>query len=242
MIKLISWNVNGRTGEALDKQADAIRSQSPHLLCLQEVTKGSEPPWRARLEEVGLEHIETSVGLVGAGRRYANLLASRWPLTLMPPSEFEIPYPEKVLSAVVAAPAAAFELHNAHLPPGSTRPLEKLATFEGIFERLARRARRPRLLCGDFYTPRAEQRDGTVVTWASKKHGGLRQRWEEAEGSVLIGLRDHDLNDAYRALHAYISNPTSYLPNGPNPAPRRYDHIYVSKALMPCAAAIARTV
>lgn len=229
MIKLISWNVNGRVGAALDRQAAALREEAPHVLCLQEVTVGSEPAWMERLASAGLTEIETTTRLIGSGRRYANLIASHWPLARLSPTEFEIPYPEKVLSAVVAAPSVALEVHNAHLPPGSTRPLHKLATFEGIFERLARPARRPRILCGDFNTPRREHADGTVETRAGR-HAALADRWESAERNVLLGLRDFDLTDAYRGLHGYDTHPASYLPGDRDATERRYDHIYVSKS------------
>ena len=33
---------------------------------------------------------------------------------------------------MVATPSTALEIHNAHLPPGVSRPVEKLETFEGI--------------------------------------------------------------------------------------------------------------
>ncbi len=228
MIKLISWNVNGRVGSALDRQATALVGEAPQIVCLQEVSAGSEGPWKERLSASGLTEIATTTGLIGAGRRYANLIASCWPLARMSPTEFEIPYPEKVLSAVVAAPSVALEVHNAHLPPGSTRPLHKLATFEGIFERLARPTRRPRILCGDFNTPRREHGDGTVETW-SGRHAALADRWESAERNVLLGLRKFDLADAYRRLHGYEKHPASYLPRDGDARGRRYDHVYVSE-------------
>jgi endonuclease/exonuclease/phosphatase family metal-dependent hydrolase len=178
--------------------------------------------------------METTIGLIGPGRRYANLIASCWPLARTPVTDFQIPYPEKVVSAVIAAPTVALEVHNAHLPPGSTRPLHKLATFEGIFERLAQPARRPRILCGDFNTPRLEHSDGTVETWAGRRPA-LAKRWEEAERAVLVGLRDFDLTDAYRALHGYDTHPTSYLPGDRDARGRRYDHIYVSNDAKPSA-------
>lgn len=165
MIKLFSWNVNGRVDAALDRQADALLGAQPHVVCLQELTPGSEPGWRRRLTDAGLSAIATSTHLIGPGRRYANLIASRWPLTLLPAGEFEIPYLEKVLSAVVAAPTAALELHNAHVPPGVSRPVQKLETLEGIFARLARKALRPRILLRRLQYPagRARGRQGRAL-------------------------------------------------------------------------------
>ncbi len=148
---------------------------------------------------------------------------------MLPEGGCEIPYPEKVLSALVSIPNTALEIHNAHLPPGVSRPVEKLKTFEGIYARLARPAHGPRILCGDFNTPQAEQEDGSIETWASS-HPELAERWEQAEGAVLWGLRDHDLSDAYRWLNGFAENPTSYIPRGRHPKRRRYDHVYASQS------------
>ena len=229
MFKLYSWNVNGRVDASLDRQAATLLGEQPHLVCLQEVTSGSEPGWREHLTAAGLTAIATSTHLIGPGRRYANLIASRWPLSLLPQGEFVIPYPEKVLSALVAIPETELEIHNAHLPPGVSRPVQKLETFEGLYARLARPAEGPRILCGDFNTPQSEQEDGTIETWASS-HPELAERWERAEGSVLWGLRDHDLSDVYRRLNGFAEHPTSYIPGGRNPKRRRYDHVYTSES------------
>ena len=44
-----------------------------------------------------------------------------------------------------------------------------------------------------------------------------------------MGLRDHDLSDAYRWLNGFAENPTSYIPRGRHPKRRRYDHVYASQ-------------
>ena len=83
-----------------------------------------------------------------------NLVASRWPIRALPPTQ--VPYPERVLSVEIDTPwGVTIELHNVHIPDGSTYELEKIETFEGVFKRLAcpSDAFRPRILCGDFNTP-----------------------------------------------------------------------------------------
>ena len=105
MFKLFSWNVDGRVDEALDRQAEAPLGEQPHIVCLQEITHGSKPGWREHLAVAGLTAIASSTHLIGPGRRHANLIAGRWPLGVLPDSEFEIPYPEKVLSAWWPLPA-----------------------------------------------------------------------------------------------------------------------------------------
>jgi hypothetical protein len=40
------------------------------------------------------------------------------------------------------------------VPPGPTRGLVKVEMLEALHNRLATSAKRPRILCGDFNTPR----------------------------------------------------------------------------------------
>jgi endonuclease/exonuclease/phosphatase family metal-dependent hydrolase len=232
-MRLISWNVNGRRNGPrranLDEQLSGIAGVGPDVVALQEVTRTTESEWLDGLAAAGLPHAASSVGLLPPDRTYANLLAARWPLVHMPPSEFDIPWPEKVLSVVVSAPEQAVEIHVAHLPTGVDHPLAKMATFEGIHERLARSSRRPRILCGDFNTPR-EERDGDVVTWAGS-HPRWRERWDRAERSVITGLTDFNLGDVYRRLHGPHRQEGSWQPrSGP---PRRYDHVFASASMEP---------
>ena len=55
------------------------------------------------------------------------------------------------------------------------------------------RATAPRVLCGDLNTPRREQPDGTVWSFARDSRGRLREEragfWDEAELGVVPGLR-----------------------------------------------------
>src|SRR4051812_20666415 len=52
-MRLVSWNVNGRTAGALDAQASALAGTDPDLVALQEVTRQSAPEWRECLAESG---------------------------------------------------------------------------------------------------------------------------------------------------------------------------------------------
>jgi endonuclease/exonuclease/phosphatase family metal-dependent hydrolase len=83
-MKLISWNVNGRTGSACARQADALLSRGPDLVALQEVSATSEPDSRTRLTDAGYRVVST-VDLLDTPyvdptirRKYCNLIASRW--------------------------------------------------------------------------------------------------------------------------------------------------------------------
>ncbi len=132
------------------------------------------------------------------------------------------------------------ELHNVHIPDGSTYELGKIETFEGVFKRLAcpADATRPRILCGDFNTPREELLDGRIVTWGQIKdeNGSIAwdlrvmgdpeyaKRWDRGERLILDTLQLYDLSDVYRRLHGYGVTETSWRN-------RRYDHIYASEPL-----------
>ncbi|WP_243669978.1 endonuclease/exonuclease/phosphatase family protein [Methanoculleus chikugoensis] len=92
------------------------------------------------------------------------LIASRYPpLTPLNPLDFDIPRKQRVVSAVVSAPAGEFEIHNVHVPTaiGSRRnEIAKAETLVGIYRHLAVQSARPRILCGDLHIPEAELPDG----------------------------------------------------------------------------------
>jgi hypothetical protein len=168
-VRLISWNTAGRISKAR-QQVAALGLRAPDLVALQEVRIGAEPVLRAELKGLGFEHIVGSRDFSGAElpvrgpRQYGLLLASRWPLTAISPGNFVVPWPERVLSAVVGTPAGPVEVHTTGIPPGVTNGWTKVEMLEGIYRGLARTAPLPRILCGDFNTPKAEREDGEVIT------------------------------------------------------------------------------
>ena len=90
---------------------------------------------------------------------------------------------------------------------------------------------RPRILCGDFNTPRTEGVDGSVEFWGAE-HRPHTERWDNAERSVLRGLSEHDLPDAYRAINGYSATDASWVGRrGETRWGRRYDHILASRRL-----------
>jgi exonuclease III len=118
----------------------------------------------------------------------------------------------------------------------------KIETLEGIFARLAGTANGvPRVLCGDFNTPRAESVDGTVLTWGQTETGRTRirlgERWDAGERNILVRLADFDLADAFRSVHGYAVQAYSYRTNNRGRrTPRRFDHAFASASLAPVAA------
>lgn len=233
-MKLLSWNVCAGGGDTRrPKQLVAIKNAKPDIVTLQEITLGSVDAYRDGLAADGFEHITDSFELapsrrVLAGpRRYGQLIASRWPLSALPPTEFAIPWRERVLSCVVGhAKIGNIEVHVTHVPPGASNGWTKIRHLEGVYKRLATTTTVPRILVGDFNTPKREHADGTIETWGGKP--GRGNRWDAGERSVLAGLVEHDLRDVVRQLHGYKKQPFSIVVRGNK---RRYDHVFASGSL-----------
>jgi exonuclease III len=172
-MRLVSWNVAARV-RCIADQIAALRSRVPDVVALQEVTASTVTPLLDGLNSMGLIYSVNSLALAArpeeliGPRRSGELLASRWPLHAMRPEEFLVPWPEKILSAVLEAPRTTVEVHVVHVPPGSSNGWTKIRTFEGIFARLATESKHPRILCRDFNSPREEMDDGRTITlkWA----------------------------------------------------------------------------
>ncbi len=228
-VKLLSWNVAGRVG-LLASQTAAVARQGADLVALQEVRASTARAWREALADAGLPFALDSGDL--SPRRLFNLLASRWELTELPP--VGAPQPERVVSAVTESPAGLIEVHNAHIPPAPSNGLVKVETCEALFERLARPANRHRVLCGDLNTPRLETADGEVETFASN-HPLWEERWDAAERSLVVGLAEWDLRDAFRCLHGYDRRDVSWVMNTRwrRKAGHRLDHVLASRSLNP---------
>lgn len=222
-MRLICWNVAGRKARQ-PAQAKVLARREADVVALQEVRAGTLGPWRGALAEMGLPHLADSGELAAGPSRCFNLIASRWALEPLAPLENPEPgeqfLPERYVAALVRRPGEAFELHNVHAPPGTSRGVTKVRTLEAVHARLAGTSRVPRILCGDLNSPLSESADGWVQTWAAR-HPEHRERWARAELSVLVGLAEWDLPDTYRGLNGYADGPTA----------RRVDHVFASRAL-----------
>ena len=198
------------------------------------------------LNQMGLQHVKSTVGIAERHRkrfrRYAVLIASKWPLRMAQPGwESYVPWPERVLLVVVTADLGEFELHTAHIPCGVTRGWKKIETFKGIFRRLACTAKRPRTLCGDFNTPQEETPGGLVITWGQYRkpngdfefHRGWGDRWDDGERSILTGLARYNLADVYRSLYGYQARDWSWQDVKQHGVHRRFDHVFASSSMNP---------
>ena len=252
MLSLISWNTAHRT-QKLSQQVSAILDRKPDIIALQEVTASTRPRLACGLAQGGLNHFACSLDS-GDGsasrsgpRRYGVAIASRFPLQQEPWLSLPVPWPEKTLSCLVHCSFGPVEVHSAYVPPGSSNGWIKIETFEGIYQGLAQtNAVHPRILCGDFNSPKEEDADGTVVAWGQRrgKNGELinartrrgqpGDRWPEGERSVLLGLADFDLADVFRTLHGYEQEAFSWvLRRNTKEFGRRFDHIFASASLGP---------
>lgn len=257
-IRLISWNSAGRRVKNQNQQA-ALRDRNPDLIALQEVTRSTVTLFRQKFTSLGFEVADTFERAVApeklvGHRRHGLLVASRWPIEVLPPADFDIPWLERVLSVKVRSPYATIELHNVHVPCGASNGMVKIETFEGIYQRLARQDENTcRILCGDFNSPQKELEDGTLITWGQRElaDGSYRitdgnRRWDAGERMVLEGLRvgNYDFKDSYRSVHGYYSTfaqteaedednvPFSWYWQGKGrQIGRRYDHIFTSNNL-----------
>ena len=247
---LISWNVNGRVTHR-GAQSHAIHQRHPDLVALQEVVPTTVARWHAQLDHGGLVYRVDSFALQNhlpteRRRRYGELLASRWPLMPLPPTDFPVPWPECILSAVLASPWGANELHTTEIPPGVSNGWLKVEMLEGMYGRIACPSSCPRILCGDLNTPQAESTDGRLTTWGQviAANGRVRirktkhyrcgrvdtgDRRDAAKRNVLVGLAPSGLPDVFRTLHGYAVAAWSWYCQGRHQRiGRRFEHVFAS--------------
>lgn len=226
-MRFLTWNLNGRV-KRLQEQVDAIAALNCDLVTLQEVKENTAAILRDCLNAHGFGHAADSFQrcanrsiLIGP-RRYGDLISSRFPFHLLPETEFSIPWPERVLSALIETPIGDLELHTTHIPPGSSNGWIKIETLEGIYNRLARPSTTRRILCGDFNTPKEEKSDGRILTW--RREGS---RWDLGERNIVLGLADYDLVDVYLYRHGYQCKDFSWYARAHTG--RRFDHVFASR-------------
>ncbi len=245
-MRLISWNVANRVKKQPHQMA-AVLARKPDLLALQEVTARTAGMWRDDLQSSGYDHIVTSFDVCPnpdvmlGGRSRGILVASRFSIDVLAQEGLEMPWPERLVSVLVHHPEAKFELHAAYIPPGSSHEWLKIDTFEGIYHYLARYSERPRILCGDFNSPKQELPDGRTIMWGERlgRDGRIEPvgepRWPRGERLVIRDLAEYDLVDVYRLLHGYQKEDYSWIVRrmGKVVSRRRFDHVFVSQILNP---------
>lgn len=231
----------------LPEQATALAGRAPSVVALQEVTWQTLGLWRRAFALIGLEHVRSSLdGPSGArdagGRRSTGvMLASRAPLEDVE-HPLSLPWPETAVCASAQVSGGAVEIFSVHVPNAANGTV-KPQTLQAVRDGVATAGAAPRVVCGDFNTPRRELPDGEVLSFARDRHGRLRAErgpeWDAAELGVVPGLRDLGYRDAYRTVHGYGRAEPSWTWRriaGHNGG-WRLDHIFASAQLEPIACA-----
>jgi exonuclease III len=238
-LRVITWNVNRRVSR-LAEQALALAEREPDVVALQEVTARTAPLWAAALPTIGLGHVRCSLDAADAAReprsrrRTGVLVAARTPALQTAPA-LAVPWPETALAARVGE----VRVDAVHVP-NAANGWVKARTLQAV--RAGAEPDGPRIICGDFNTPRREHADGTVISFARDSRERLRpergQEWDEAELGVVPGLRDLGYADAFRALHGYGRPEPSWTFRriAGHSGGWRLDHLFASSALRPVAA------
>ena len=238
-MRVLSWNVAGRVGARLQDQAERVLGAGADVVALQEVTRATYSSWSDRLRVAGYSVLST-IDLLSVpypppvARKNFNLLAARHPIAALPglswpdSEQARDAFPEKYLAGRTSCDGGLIDVHNAHLPPGSTRGIVKPHAFQAIRRRLDEPTAALQVLCGDFNTPRSEDDTG-VVSWGTKRGADQDpEMWDAAERSIL----DHPrLRDVYRACRT-AGQPfaVSHITRS---GPKRYDHVYAGPGLEP---------
>jgi exodeoxyribonuclease-3 len=245
-VRIVSWNV-ARRSSRLAEQANVLARREPDVVALQEVTYRTLPLWKAALRTIGLAHVRAFLDRAeparapAARRRTGVLLSSHAPLA--DTSALPVPWPETAIAAALGSSVAAgpVELHCVHVP-NAANGWVKVRTLEAIRGGLAAAPRGPRLVCGDFNTPRRELPDGEVISFARDSRGLLRPErgteWDEAELGVVPRLRELGYRDAFRALHGYAEREPSWTWRriAGHDGGWRLDHLFASEELCPVSA------
>jgi len=239
-VRLISWNVAARN--AWREQLTAIRLRGADIVAFQEVTEITAQRFESEFKEIDLNHHASSFAdpeALRGPRRTGQFVASRWPLVRLPVSR-ALPWPECLLSVLIATPYGPIAVNNVHIPNGSNNGLVKVETLEGLYRELAKVTMTHRILCGDLNTPQAETTNGEIITWGQRlsQDGtvaaprGEDRRWDASERNILSGLGQFDLVDTYRRLHGYAARDFSwYLSRKGKTIGRRFDHVFASISL-----------
>ena len=196
-MKCISWNI-GKNFKIIDQQLKIVDDEKPDILALQEVTNKSfnkiNEILRSKFKFVSfsLDLIKDKKLSVGP-RKLGVLTASNYKLEKRDLKELNIPWRERILNHNIYTDKKKIRFYNAYIPPGSSNGWIKIETLEGIFKGLNISSSEPRILCGDFNIPQAENHRHNVITFAQKMklkgkpklkksfRGGSGKRWGQAE-------------------------------------------------------------
>lgn len=230
-LKLISWNVNGRTKDRdLAGQVNFLASRQPSIVALQEITQGgggNAEKLKHHLAAIGLPYVVSTIHQAesGKGRQKCVMLASRYPLRVLEgvPQAIQAGWREKALSVVMTGLTRPIHIYTAHAPNFATYGMQKIELIDAVTDAMWRSKGTSRILCGDFNTPKSESVSGVIETFGTKP--GNRQ--DRSELKLLQGMQAVDMVDVFRAFHGYGKEGWSHIVgNQHGRYPRRFDHIF----------------
>lgn len=227
-MKVLTWNVHGFKGlsdEALARIIEAIASEGPDIVTLQEVHHAVVEKLTLGLKDQGLSNCAYSRdssadpkpvakhGLLIAARGRVVKRASPWIATL--------PFPELAIHADVQTNDGPVEVISVHVPNGSGNGRDKkVQALHAIGDALRVPRSTPRILTGDFNEP--DRFEGGKM----KAFGD--DDWQDAV-SFLFEPRKHDLRLAWHELNGDDPPPVTWVHS--SGTERRFDHIFVSEDL-----------
>ena len=267
MVKLISWNMR-KVGEKIAaQQVEALRNQEPDVVALQDVNVHAIGLYEKAFAECGLRYCEHTFQVSTEYTPSGVFIASRFELDRLPETEIALRWPEgpktphediilkhwnrRTLFVSVKSPDGKFDLYNAYITPYNHKervstlpqklyPWIKFDLLSGIYSTLSVAGEKPRILCGDFNTPREEMPDGTIITWGYSGRKGkyfLKPAGEyqhKLEYQILRGLGEFcAMPDAYRRFHGYDEwrAGEAWSWQAHNGKKYRFDHIFASDTL-----------
>jgi exonuclease III len=247
-MRLVSWNTAKRL-KKVKQQTEFIGKYDPDIIALQEIIPSSEAAFRKLLKQdypfiVSSFDLAEDISLLVKKRMFGQLIASKYKLTALSPRIFNVPWPERVLSASIKIGAVTFDLHTTHIPPGSSNGSKKIEMIEGIVKFFKNSQENIQILCGDFNTPQREDDNNGLVTFGQrirsdgsvvlrdKFRGGFGSDWDSTERSLFVQLNHYGLADTFRHLHPNDFNAYSWQFRRKEKTFRtRFDHIFADKRL-----------
>jgi endonuclease/exonuclease/phosphatase family metal-dependent hydrolase len=239
-IQVVTWNVHFQGARILD----ALKGQ-PDVLTLQEVTFDQRSDFKKRLGVMGLKCCPDSQRHTG-GKRYGNLIASRWTIEPVEArySGKKPPWAQLLVQASVSVNGRSFLVISVHVPNGSGYGWKKIDTFKALQDLVRKAKDRPCILTGDFNEPQfiPLQDGGQIVTWGqewNRQEGGYEcwkkwsfqrrtgkgEEWDAAVRWIFEEHNEHGLQHAFWKAHGQGVMPVSHVSRG---QPRWFDHIFVS--------------
>ena len=251
IFSVLTWNLNSRTNSlVINKQIELIKTNSPDIVTLQEITINSVQKITAELKQIGYQYIVNSfdlcndISILKGKRKYGQIIASRMELNPCKPNNFKIPFIERILSVEVILNDKKTIIHTTHAPPGSTNGVIKINHFRGIYDYFQANKDAIHILSGDFNTPKCEHEELGMISWGQtitnsgevvfsrekESDECTAEEWDDAERKIILGLPEIGIKDVFRELYSYNTQEYSWIlkRKGEIISKRRYDHIFAS--------------